>query len=183
MDLLTVSNIILSILSFVLAALSLVFVYLTLKQNNKLLYANSRPYLSIYFAYEENNSELFICVKNCGNSSAIIHELELDPDITIMSLSIQNIMKGSMLAPGQQVHFLIPQKKKIMDGNSYDYRIRTRYSGINTPRIQLTEEYNFNVSYIIEVLHSEHKKSNLSSVENSLWNLEKDVKAIALQKL
>ena len=183
MEISTVFNIILSVLSFILAALSIVFVYLTLRQNNKLLYANSRPYLSVYFAYEENNTELFICIKNCGNSSAIIHELEIIPDIIIMNLSIQQFLKGSMLAPGQQIHFLIPQKEEIMAGVKFDYRIRTRYTDINSPRIQLTEEYSFNVSYIVKVLHSEHRMSNLSSSDNSLRNLEKDIKAIALQKL
>ena len=183
MNISTVVNIILSILSFALALLSIVFVYLTLRQNNKLLYANSRPYLSVYFAYEENNTELFLCIKNCGNSSAIIHELTINPDISIMGLSIQHIMKGSMLAPGQQVHFLIPQKKELLGGKDFDYRIQTKYTDINISEIQLTEEYSINISYIVKVLHSEHKRSNLNSTENSLWNLEKDVKAIALQQL
>ena len=183
MDFSTVVNIILSILSFVLALLSIVFVHLTLRQNNKLLYSNSRPYLSVYFAYEENNTELFLCIKNCGNSSAIIHELSINPDITIMDLSIQQIMKGAMLAPGQQVHFLIPQKKELLGGQDFNYRIETKYIEVNTPEIELVEEYSINISYIVKVLHSEHKRSNLNSTENSLWNLEKDVKAIALQQL
>ena len=116
-------SIILSVLSFILAVLSLVFIWITLKQNNKMLYANSRPYITIYFAYEENNSEMYVCVKNCGNSSAIIKSLVFEPDFSIRGLSIGEILINAMLAPRQQVHFLIPQKKEIMQNGPFQFDI------------------------------------------------------------
>lgn len=48
MEISTISNIILSALSFLLAFISIVFVIVTLKQNNRMLEASSRPYISIY---------------------------------------------------------------------------------------------------------------------------------------
>ena len=41
-------NLILCILSFVLAAISVITVVITLKQNNKMLEANVRPYVVVY---------------------------------------------------------------------------------------------------------------------------------------
>lgn len=41
-------NLILSILSLILAITSIITVVLTLKQNNKMIESNSRPYISVY---------------------------------------------------------------------------------------------------------------------------------------
>jgi hypothetical protein len=103
-------NAALSILSFILAVISLFSVVVTIRQNNKLLYLNTRPYLSVYFVYEENNSEVFLCIKNGGNSSAIIESLSLTPTLEIWDISVEKVVKDLLLAPGQQVHFLIPEK-------------------------------------------------------------------------
>ena len=41
-------NMSLSILSFILAAISVITVVLTLRQNNKMIEESSRPYISVY---------------------------------------------------------------------------------------------------------------------------------------
>ena len=48
MDLSVEVNIILCILSFVLALVSVVTVVITLRQNNKMIESTSRPYVGIY---------------------------------------------------------------------------------------------------------------------------------------
>ena len=53
-------NLILCILSFLLAAISVVTVILTLKQNNKMLEASVRPYVVVYLVYEELYSILIV---------------------------------------------------------------------------------------------------------------------------
>ena len=63
-------NLILSVLSFLLAAISVVTVVITLKQNNKMLEANSRPYVVVYLVYEEYSNQIYLCVKNFGNTRA-----------------------------------------------------------------------------------------------------------------
>lgn len=178
-----VISIILSILSFLLAALSLIFIWMTLKQNNKMLYANSRPYVVAYFSYEENNTELYFCVKNFGNSSAIIRSLDLKPDLNIMQLSIADTLKDAALAPSQQLHFLIPQKDQIIKDGPFQFHVEIEYEDVNLPKKHLRESYNIDLNYILQVLHGEHRISNLNQAENALRNMEKDIKAIMLSKL
>lgn len=176
-------SVILSILSFVLAALSLVFIWLTLRQNNKMLYANSRPYITAYFAYEENNCEMYICVKNCGNSSAIIKSLSFNPDISIKQLSICDALANTMIAPNQQIHFDIPQKKDIMKNGPFQYDVNIKYVDVNKTNKIISEKYSVDLNYMLEVLSTEHNRSKLSKAENAICNLEKDIKAIMLNNL
>lgn len=63
MDISTVVNIILCILSFILAAISLIFVVITVrqnsalwKQNNEMIENSTRPYITIYFDYAQFGS-------------------------------------------------------------------------------------------------------------------------------
>ena len=68
-------NLILCILSFVLAAISVITVVITLKQNNKMLEANVRPYVVVYLVYEEFFNQTYLCVKNFGETSALIDKI------------------------------------------------------------------------------------------------------------
>jgi len=174
-------NLTLSALSFVLAALSIVFVGLTLKQNNKMLYANARPYLSVYFAYEENSTFIYLCIKNSGSASAIINELKISPDIQIMDKSITSIVEDALIAPNQQLHFLLPKKDEIKKGN--EYTIEISYVDVNELNKQIKEQYKADIGYINYVLHSESTKSGLSPLENGVTNIEKSMKSIMLRNL
>ena len=51
MDLSTKVNIVLSVLSFILAAISIVTVVITLRQNNKMIENSTRPYVSILITH------------------------------------------------------------------------------------------------------------------------------------
>lgn len=183
MEINVIVDIILSILSFILSLLSILFVILTIRQNNKLLYANSRPYISVYFAYEENNRELYICVKNSGNSSAIIKNLELSSDIVLHNKTMNDTLKGALLAPQQQVHFYVVNKKEIMKSGPYQYDIFIEYIDVNKPRKTINENYTIDISYILQVLNSVNNISSSSKTDDNLYNIERDIKAIALQKL
>lgn len=48
MDIPTIINTILAILSFFLAFTSIIFVVMTIKQNNKMIEESTRPYIGIY---------------------------------------------------------------------------------------------------------------------------------------
>lgn len=48
MDVATIVNIILCVLSFILAVISVVTVVITLRQNNKMIEESTRPVISIY---------------------------------------------------------------------------------------------------------------------------------------
>lgn len=67
MEISTISNIILSALSFLLAFISIVFVIVTLKQNNRMLEASSRPFISIYLeTITICEQTTFFVIKNFG---------------------------------------------------------------------------------------------------------------------
>ena len=51
LELTDIINIILAVLSFLLAAISIITVVITIKQNNRMLEANERPYVVAYLIY------------------------------------------------------------------------------------------------------------------------------------
>ena len=66
-------NIILCILSFVLAAISVITVVITLKQNSKMIENSTRPYITIYGKKTECGIlKYFLVIKNFGSSGAVI---------------------------------------------------------------------------------------------------------------
>lgn len=99
-------NVILCILSFVLAAISVVTVVITLRQNKKMIEESNRPYISVY-GDETNFSspQFYIILKNFGKTGAVIKTLDCDIDLSKYSYNtgitpFQNIV-GTMLAPNQ----------------------------------------------------------------------------------
>lgn len=79
MEISIIVNIVLSVLSFLLAFISIIFVIATLKQNNRMLEASSRPYISIYLeTITICEQTTFFVIKNFGNTPAIITKFEYD---------------------------------------------------------------------------------------------------------
>lgn len=99
-------NMSLSILSFILAAISVITVVLTLRQNNKMIEESSRPYISVYGDDTNFSSpQFYIVLKNFGKTGAIIKDFSCDIDLKKYSYvtdwePFQNII-GTMLAPNQ----------------------------------------------------------------------------------
>ena len=83
MDASTIVNIILCVLSFILAAISVVTVVVTLRQNSKMLEDSTRPVISVYTqAINPGVPMLYLVVKNFGNSTAYMTKFETDFDFT-----------------------------------------------------------------------------------------------------
>lgn len=75
----TLVNMILCILSFILAAISVVTV--TLRQNNRMIEESTRPYISVYTDEINTGNPLFyLIIKNFGKSPAYITKFESDFD-------------------------------------------------------------------------------------------------------
>lgn len=73
MDTPTIVNIVLSILSFCITVISIVFVVLTLKQNAKMIESSTRPYVVIYLdSVTICEQQSYFIIKNFGQSSAEI---------------------------------------------------------------------------------------------------------------
>lgn len=81
MDIATIINIILCILSFILAAVSVVMVVITLRQNSKMIEESTRPFITVY-TEEINVGDIFfyLVVKNFGKSAAFITKFKYDFD-------------------------------------------------------------------------------------------------------
>lgn len=115
MDLSTKVNIVLSVLSFILAVISIVTVVITLRQNNKMIENSSRPYVCIYFDYIQCGEPTgYFVVKNFGASSAFIDSLTYNDVIQNHPKSLADIstifdgLSGNSIAPSQK--FFAPFK-------------------------------------------------------------------------
>lgn len=101
-------NIILCILSFILAAISVVTVIITLKQNNKMIENSTRPYIVVYGRITNfQEPQYYLVVKNMGQTGAEISEFNSNVDLLQFSYSSERRplghMEGTFLAPGQSI--------------------------------------------------------------------------------
>lgn len=107
MDAVIVWDIVLSCASFVLAGLSIVFVVLTIRQNNRMIEASTRPFICVYGESVNSGSpEFFLVIKNFGASAATITKFLIDEDLRNcygMNLPLDTLdtVAGSIFAPGQ----------------------------------------------------------------------------------
>lgn len=174
MDTSIIVNIILSVFSFLLAAISVITVVITLKQNNKMLEANSKPYVVAYLVYQELPSHIYLCVKNFGQTSAIVKSLNIEPSLSLYRKNCNETINNTMLAPSQQLHFLVSveDKNKITSDNIFDFSVAIEYQDCCTKKVY-NETYKMNMEYVMTVLSSEFTQSNLTPEQNSLRNIER----------
>lgn len=170
----TTVNIMLSILSFALAAISVITVVITLRQNNKMLEADSRPYVVAYLVYQESPNHIYLCIKNFGKTSAIVKSLNIDPEFSLHKKTSSELMNNTMLAPNQQLHFLVlnEDKDKIIHENIFEFFVDIKYQDCCTNKIY-SETYKMNMEYVMTVLSVEHNKTSLTPEQNALHNIER----------
>lgn len=158
MDIATIVNIILCVLSFILAAISVITVVITLRQNNKMIEESTRPVISIY-TEEINAGEPFfyLVVKNFGQSPAYITKFEYDFDfngcykIRNNKDYLQKLTK-SVLAPGQsricildyekinkEVTFIISYQSSIKKSYTETFTIDLK-AGVSMPYGKIATE-------------------------------------------
>lgn len=100
----------LSVLSYILAVISVITVIVTIRQNNRMLESTSRPYVSIYFDYTNMGEPIgYFVIKNFGNSSAKItkltynHIVKNQPKSLCKVSDILDDMAGNTISPGQKI--------------------------------------------------------------------------------
>lgn len=128
MDISTKVNIVLSVLSFILAAISIITVVITLRQNNKMIENSTRPHICIYFDYTQCGEPTgYFVVKNFGTSAAYIDSLTYNDVIKNHPKSLADIstifdgISGNSIAPGQK--FLAPFKLYECKGGTSTFDI------------------------------------------------------------
>ncbi len=108
MDFATKVNMALCVLSFILAAVSVITVIITLRQNNRMIAESTRPYITIYLdTITICEQASYFVLKNFGHCAANITRFEYDNCLKTTgqkSIFLQeqfDYIQGITLAPGQ----------------------------------------------------------------------------------
>ena len=107
MDFSTKVNTALCILSLILAAISVITVIITIRQNHSMIENATRPYVAVYGQDINSGSPIFyLVVKNFGSSPAIMKKFTISPNIqncyrTKKGRDFLTDLSSSVLAPGQ----------------------------------------------------------------------------------
>lgn len=101
-------NVVLCILSFILAGISVVTVVITLKQNNKMIESSTRAYIAVSGqSINVQSGEFLLVVKNYGNSSAIIEgitfDISLKPYMYALNIEPFSAITNTTLCPNQNI--------------------------------------------------------------------------------
>lgn len=115
MDALTLSTIIYGGLALFISIISVIIVIITIRQNNRMIEASTRPYITIYFDYSQMGDPIgYFVIRNFGTSSGKITTLSYNdivkrlPNDLCKITNILDGMIGNSIAPNQK--FLIPIK-------------------------------------------------------------------------
>lgn len=128
-------NAVLCVLSFILAAISVITVIITLKQNNKMIENSTRPYIVLYsnVTYFQD-TKFYIILKNFGQSGAIIESFTCNIDLFKYYHSDEKKpfehINGTFIAPQQSFMVCVNPVKLYEDK---------------------VEKINFNISYSNEL--------------------------------
>lgn len=173
MDASIITNIVLSALSFILAAVSVVTVVITLKQNNRMIESSTRPYIVVY-GYVTNFGSLqyTIAIKNFGNSAARIEEFS--PSIDLDKIAINpnenrtpfNNIVGTLIPPNFSI-----TRDVAWNGHpeKIDFKIRYISNGKQY-------EDTFSLQYNIELNDSHGKVSSGDPLKNISYTVQEYVK-------
>ena len=101
-------NVVLCILSFILSAISVITVVITLKQNSKMIENSTRPYITIYGRVTNfQDPAYYIVLRNFGQTGAIIEKIECSLDLLKYSYSPKHRpfehIKNTFIAPTQSI--------------------------------------------------------------------------------
>lgn len=144
-------NVVLCILSFILAVISVITVVVTLRQNHKMIQNSTRPYV-VANAQVTNfqNPAFYLVIKNFGNSGAIIKEMVSDIDLRLVSYREEHTpfsnFDGTFIAPGQAVTCCL-NPLKFRENGIKGFNIKINYTdGL----VNYSEEYYINYKAFTE---------------------------------
>lgn len=175
MDYQLVSNIALSVLSFVLALMSVCIAVFTLRQNSKMIEATTRPYVG--FKIERINTGtvryLFV-LRNYGTSAALIESFEAN--VNLKSLKALPTDAGpfervtnTTLMPGQQLATVFEYSK--LKELTKELKVRIAYKSL--AGVQYEEEFPINIVMNSDIVSSRTntKEKEMESISYSLQEL------------
>lgn len=144
LDIASLLNLSVTISSLFLAILSIIFVIITIHQNNRVLENSTRPYLSIY-ADTINSKRLktYLILKNYGNSPAVISNLSCNQDMKNWSFHSQYPplvnLDGATINPNQKILYLINTENNKNINTPLEFKIK--YTGTKKNFCFFTKHY------------------------------------------
>lgn len=173
MDISTIVNIVLCILSFLLAAISVVTVIITLMQNSKMIEGSTRPYISMYIGTTYfSSTTTYLVMKNYGSSSAFITSFMCSVDLSSCAYDKAHIpfshIVGYSLCPGETLSY--PIQVSNLPENPEPIKIHIDYQ---TTAKKYSEDLTLNLSAQFDMLH----------IRSSTKNQELKVISYALQDI
>lgn len=153
MDTSTIVNIILCILSFALAAISVVTVVITIRQNHIMIENSTRPYIAMYSASSDIQSvHYYLCIKNFGQTGALINSFSCDSDLKQYSYDEEYVpfehIPNTFISPGQSFVYNVDPKKLFK--NPHPLTFTVEYSANNK---KYSDTFSINVEADSDILH------------------------------
>lgn len=153
-------NVILCLLSFLLAVISVVTVIITLRQNHKMISNSTRPYVTASAQITNfQNAKFYVLIKNFGTSRAVIRNIKANIDIKKYLYSETtpfDFAKDLFLAPGQSICIEVDSIKMHEDGiHLFEFNID--YNDVNhanKKRIQYSEQFPINYDCYSRIAYS-----------------------------
>ena len=174
MDISTTVNIILCVLSFMLAAISVVIVVLTLKQNSKMIESSTRPYVSVYLGDTYFSSlHTYLVIKNFGTSAATITDFRCNIDLQKYSFDPDKIpfkhIIGTQLCPNQSLK--CPINASVAPKDLDMMTINIEYESHSQQRYKETYRLNFSAYFDVVHVRANTKDSHLKEVSFALQDI------------
>lgn len=177
----------LAIGTMLLAIISVVAMWITIKQNAKTNYENSRAKLLFYVDYIRANDEFFLTIKNFGNSLGKLNYIKIKPNLDYQKIegysdehTLLTDSKDIILAPNQKVSSWFSFRNypdKLFD-------IELSYTSLNGKKSKIfVENYKIDLSFIDDVENLSHwsidcpdDKTALVWIENQLSEISERIK-------
>lgn len=173
LDISTLVNIVLCILSFILAVISVITVIVTLRQNHQMIENTTRPYLTVYYNntyFQDLHS--YLILKNFGVSSATIIEFSSDCDLSSIEHDTGHMPFGALtgvtLAPGQKIPYIINgsnfSENEII---TFTLKYKSDTNHIYNENVQIRSEYLRNIA----VVRASTKDKELRTISYALQDI------------
>ena len=173
-------NIISISISSVLAIIAIVISVKTLKQSNKAIIESSRGNIVFYIDTPLGGNQ-YLVLKNFGNSSAILKNIKISPELTYSKSTFTSTNKliteysNILLAPGQAIKSWFP----FDDYPDKEFKISLNYETLGH---MYHEDYTLNLDYISTIdylrdfsIDRPDEKSALLKISNNIKTLTEKI--------
>lgn len=172
MDLQLISNIVLSALSFGLALVSVLIAIFTLRQNNKMIEASTRPYVGFKVERIDTGTVRYLFVlRNYGTSIALMKKIDIGVDLEPLKQlptpggPFEDIADTTLM-PGQQLSCVINYDG--LKSQVADFVVHLEYDSLSGKHYKETLPINVAMNANMVVSRTSTKDGELKSISYSI---------------